>query len=311
MKNPSKFDVVAVGYSAIDFLGVIPHYPVENLKLELERFEVQGGGPAATAMVTASRLGLRAAYTGVVGDDVFGVKALEELSCENVDTSSVVIEKGGRSQFAFIMVDSRTGKRTILWSRGDLPNMKKEWVDPKIVNSSKALLIDTLEPAAALRAAEIARRSGVPVLIDAGTLREGVKELLPLCDHIVASEVFASQVSDSGRIDDALDILFSYGPEEAVVTLGEKGCAAVDRDGVRRFEGFDVESVDTTGAGDVFHGAYLYAVLRGWDIERKCVFSNAVAALKCRKLGGKAGIPDIARVRGFLGKRRPDLDFSL
>ncbi len=309
LKNSSSFDAVAVGYSAIDFLGVVPHYPVENLKLELEEFEIQGGGPAATAMATVSRLGLRAAYMGVMGDDIFGVRALRELTSENVDTSSVVIKKGGKSQFAFIMVNKKTGKRTILWSRGDLPNMKGEWINPKMISSSKALLIDTLEPVAALRAARIARESGVPVLIDAGTLRDGVEELLPLCDYIVASEVFASQISDSESADRALDILFSYGPREAVVTLGERGCAAVDRDGSLRFEGFEVESVDTTGAGDVFHGAYLYAVLQGWDITRKCVFSNAVAALKCGKLGGRAGIPNIGEVHKFLRRRRRELHF--
>jgi len=305
----TRFDVVGVGYTALDHLAVVPHLPEENRKLEIGRFLIQGGGPTATAVVTARRLGLDAAFIGKVGDDDFGRSMLEELRGEGVDVSRVVVERGARSQYAFIMVDRISAARTILWTRGDLEPFTGGEVDCDLVSSARGLLVDSLEPAAALAAAGAAREAGVPVVIDAGTLREGVRELLPLCDYIVASELFAEQISEGGNREEALERIMEYGPRAAVVTLGERGCAAFTSSGLVEVPGFEVEAVDTTGAGDVFHGAFLFGVLKGWDIERICLFSNAVAALKCRRLGGRAGIPDLPEAMRFLGEAAPDVEF--
>ena len=304
-----RFDVVGVGYTALDYLGIVPHLPEEDHKLEMSGFAVQGGGPTATALVTASRLGLDSSFLGKVGDDDFGRKMIDELRREGVDLSGVVVEKGGRSQFAFILVDERTAKRTILWTRGSLSAFEAEEVDTGIVGRARGLLIDSLEPAAALAAARAAKDVSIPVVIDAGTLRDGVEELLPLCDYIVASETFSKQISERGHLE-ALDRLLSYGAEAAVVTLGESGCLARTRKGIIESHGFKVNAVDTTGAGDVFHGAFIFGVLRGWEIEKICVFSNGVAALKCRRLGGRAGIPDLGEALSFLARRAPHIDFS-
>ncbi|MBD3178517.1 MAG: hypothetical protein GF417_02400 [Candidatus Latescibacteria bacterium] len=305
------FDAVTFGYSAIDYLGIVPHFPGENLKLEMERFEIQGGGPAATAAVTLGRLGLKTAYSGIVADDDFGSAMLERLESENIDTASVIIEPNARSQFAFIMVDRETGKRTILWTRGTLPFISPEQVNEELILSSSGLLVDTLEPEAAAHAARIAKDNNIPVVIDAGTLREGVENILPFCDYIAASETFASQISGNGTVEDALKALSSYGPRASVVTLGEAGCACMESGRIFKEPGFRVESVDTTGAGDVFHGAFLFGVLQKWDIKRICIFSNAVAAMKCRKLGGRAGIPDIDQALEFLKENRPGINFEI
>ncbi len=306
-KADARFDAVGLGYTALDYLGVIPHFPAENKKLELDEFSIQGGGPTATAVVTARRLGLSVSYIGKVGDDPFGERMLSELRAEGVDCSSVIVETGARSQFAFIMVDARTGARTILWTRGTLSPFTPSEVDIDRITSARALLIDSLEPVAAHAAAEAAREVGIPVIIDAGTMRDGVAELLPLSDYIVASETFADQISDGKGVDEALRIILTYGPEAGVVTLGERGCAAISVDGMFEIEGFPVHAVDTTGAGDVFHGAFLFAVLQGWDLYRMCLFSNAVAAMKCRRLGGRAGIPGIDEALRFLRERKPDV----
>jgi sulfofructose kinase len=304
-----RFDVVGVGYTALDYLGIIPHFPIEDRKLELREFLIQGGGPTATAVVTVKRLGLSAAFIGKVGDDGFGKQMLDELRVEGVDVSRVVIERGGRSQFAFIMVDERSAARTILWSRGRLGAFTGDEVDCDIVARARGLLIDSLEPAAALAAATAAMQASVPVVIDAGTLREGVQELLPLSDYIVASELFAEQMSDGRGYRDALERILSFGARAAVVTLGARGCAALTRSGFVEIPGFEVEAVDTTGAGDVFHGAFMFGVLKGWDIRRICLFSNAVAALKCRRLGGRAGIPDYGETLAFLSREMPEETF--
>lgn len=292
--------VVCLGHTAIDYLGVVPHLPEKNTKLELERLLVQGGGPAATAAVTLSRLGRRAVFVGTAGEDEAGRRMLDELRTESVDVSNVVRQPGARSQFAFIMVDGASGERTILWTRGTLRPLDPAAVDFGMVRGASGLLVDSLEPAAALSAARTAREAGRPVVIDAGTLREGIRELLPLCDHIVASEVFAGQIAPGGSTDDALDALAEYGPSLAAVTLGERGCAVLT--GGERFvsPGFAVDAVDTTGAGDVFHGAWLHGVLEGWDARRIAAFANAVAAMACRGLGGRTAIPGAAEAVAFI-----------
>jgi sulfofructose kinase len=306
-----RYDVVGIGYTALDYLGIVPHLPAGNTKLEVRDFTIQGGGPTATAMVTLRRLGLAAAYAGKVGDDGFGSRMLDELRREEVDVSSVVVEAGATSQFAFIMVDSKTAARTILWTRGSVSHLKAGEVKTDLVASARGLFIDDLEPEAALVAAKAARAHAIPVLIDAGSLRPGVRELLPYCDHIVASELFAEQISGSTDLRTALEVLDSFAPKASVVTLGEKGCVFLSGEGVVEVAGFRVEAVDTTGAGDVFHGAYLFAVLERWDTLRACTFANAVAALKCRKLGGRAGIPNLAEALAFLARERPAIDFPL
>jgi sulfofructose kinase len=306
-----RFDVVGIGYTALDYLGIVPHLPEENTKLEVRDLTIQGGGPTATAMVAVRRLGLETAFVGKVGDDGFGARMLEELRREGVDVSSVVVEPGATSQYAFIMVDAASAARTILWTRGSVSRLKAHEVDLDLVRSARGLLVDDLEPEAALAAAAAARAAGIPVLIDAGSLREGVRELLPLCDYLIASERFAEQISGGTDIRAALHALHAFRPKAAVVTLGEKGCAFLAGSDVVAVPGFAVKAVDTTGAGDVFHGAYLFAVLEGLDTMRACVFANAVAALKCRMLGGRAGIPTLPETLAFLERERPGLDVPL
>ena len=309
-KHIRRFDAVGLGHTALDYLGVVPHFPVENTKLELQEILVQGGGPAATAIVTARRLGLSASYIGKLGDDSPGKRMLSELGMEGVDCSSVIVEAGAHSQFAFIMVDAASGARTILWTRGTVSPIESSEVDLDLVAAARVLLVDSLEQVAALAAARAARDAGVPVIIDAGTLRDGVAELLPLCDFIVASEVFARQISDGGNVERALRTIFAGGPAAAVVTLGERGCAALSGDGMIEVPGFPVRAIDTTGAGDVFHGAFLFTVLQGWDLNRMCLFSNAVAAMKCRRPGGRAGIPSYAETIAFLKQHSPAVEFQ-
>ncbi|MCU0638933.1 MAG: PfkB family carbohydrate kinase [Candidatus Krumholzibacteria bacterium] len=303
-----SFDAVAFGHTAVDFLATVPGIPETDTKMEIDSLDIQGGGPAATAAVTMSRLGLKTAFAGKVGDDIAGSMMLRSLESEGVDVSGTIVEKGGRSQISFIMVDRATASRTILWTRGSVSPIGPDEPDFGIIRRSRGLLIDSLEPRAALAAAKTARESGVPVVIDAGTLREGMMEMLPFCDYIVASSLFASQISRGGTNDDALKIISGFGPKASVITLGGGGCVAMAGGSRIESAAFAVDAVDTTGAGDVFHGAFLYGVIRGWDVERTMVFSNAVAAIKCRKRGGRAGIPNLGEAMSFLRERAPLFD---
>ena len=293
-----KFDVVGVGYTALDYLGIVPHLPEEDHKLEMSGFAVQGGGPTATALVTVRRLGLDSSFLGKVGDDDFGKKMIDELRREGVDLSGVVVERGGRSQFAFILVDERTAARTILWTRGSLSAFEAEEVDTGIVERARGLLIDSLEPGAALAAARAAKTASIPVVIDAGTLRDGVEELLPLCDYIVASETFSKQISGRGHFE-ALDRLLSYGAEAVVITLGESGCLARTRKGLIESPGFKVDAVDTTGAGDNFNAGFISSYINGRPLRECAIIGSATAALKIGGVGWST-YPTRKQVNTFL-----------
>lgn len=306
-----RLEIAGIGYTALDYLAVVPHLPAENTKLEISNFTIQGGGPAATAMVTVRRLGARASYMGKVGDDDFGRRMMEELEREGVDISGVVVEKSATSQFAFIMVNPCNATRTILWTRGSVSPLEPEEINLDLVASAEGLFIDDLEPKAALHAARFARARGIKVLIDAGSLRPGVRELLPYCDYIIASERFAKDISQSDEPIEALKSMSEFGPVASGVTLGERGCIFLADGRIVESPGFSVEALDTTGAGDVFHAAFLFAALQGWDVERCCVFSNAVAALKCRSLGGRSGIPTLGETLEFICRVRPGYDFPL
>jgi len=304
--SKKNFDVVGLGYTATDYLSVVPHLPELDTKLEADCLSIQGGGPVATGLVTVTRLGLSACYLGKVGDDQFGKFMLRELEDERVDVSRVVTENDATSQFAFIMVDENSAMRTIVWTRGSVSKLKRGEADLSCIDGAGCLLLDDLEVNAAIEAAERAGASGVPIVLDAGSLREGMRELLPLCDFIVASREFGKEFS--GKVDPlaAASEIHDRTGRVAVVTLGPEGALCVSGKGELRQKGFRVRSVDTTGAGDVFHGAFAVGVLNGWDLPRILEFSCAVAAMKCRALGGRPGIPSFVEAIAFLSKESAD-----
>lgn len=294
------FDVVGVGYTAYDYLGIVPHLPEPDTKLELIELLEQGGGPVSTALVTLSRLGKKTALVAKVGGDTRGRLMLEDLEREGVDTRGVVVSRDHGSQFAFIMVEPRKGHRTILWSRAGLPNLSEKEVDEGLVRSARLLHVDNHEVPGALAAARTAREAGIPVLLDAGTPDERIEELLSLVDCAVASQSFPLELTGIRDRAKGLEAIRAYGPRVAAMTLGPEGALALTDEGFVHSPGFLLDVVDTTGAGDVFHGGFAYGVLEGWDVEETLRFANAVAGMKCRRLGGRTGIPTRAEVEAFL-----------
>ena len=285
------FDVICLGYSTVDYIGIVPRLPEIDTKILMEDFTRQGGGPAATAAVTVARLGGRSAFMGVIGDDDFGEFMLRELAKEGVETSHVVGCPGACSQFSFIMVDKSTGKRTIVWTRSELPSISLNQLDRAFISSCKVLHVDRHEPEAAIQAAAWVHEAGGIVSMDAGTFVPELAELLPFVDVLIASYSFAQ--SATGLTDPAECALALIGNRHiAGVTWGDKGSWFATSDGATfHVPAFDVDVVDTNGAGDVFHGAFAFGLAKSWDAEHCARFASAVAALKCRKLGGRAGIP--------------------
>jgi sugar/nucleoside kinase (ribokinase family) len=243
-------------------------------------------------MVAVARLGLCARYLGGVGDDPEGRDSIESLRSEGIDVTGVRIRPGGLTQRAFIIVNEKTGERTILWGRSDDMMLRADEIDDDLITSGRLLHTDAQEPHAAARAATVARRAGMPVLADLETIRPGLDSFLPLADVLIASAEFPEAATGAATLEESSRIL-----EERtngaliIVTLGDRGAVARIEGRLHRFPTYAIDAVDTNGAGDVFHGAFAAACIAGLDLPDAVDFSNAVAAMKCRQLGGRAGIP--------------------
>ncbi len=288
--------VAGLGQSALDYLCTIDRYPPSDTKCEFSDFLIQGGGPVATALVCLARWGVSARFAGVVCGDRFGRAILDGLRDEQIDTSAVQVREGHRSQFAFICVEKETGRRTIFWGRPDNASFPAGDVPAGFLDNAEALHLDGLFAEASLRLARQARALGVPVILDAGSLRPGMLELIRSTDHLIASEEFIKQIRPDDSLPSRLRSLRRMGPQVVIVTLGERGSVSLWEEPPRWLPALPVRARDTTGAGDVFHGAYIYGLLQGWPVPDRVRWATVAAGLSCRFLGGRSGIPTLEEV---------------
>jgi len=295
-----RCDVVGLGCCAWDYLAAVETYPLIDTKTDTLNFSEQGGGPTATALVTLARLGARTLFVGKVGDDARGRLIIEQLEAEGVDVSQVRVEKDKSSRLSFSIVEKKTGKRTIVSVVGSVSPLRPGDLERKVVTSGRILHVDGHQMEAAIHATRWARAVDVKVILDAGSFRPGMEALVKLADYVVASKTFALNFTSEGSVQEAARKMFHQDLAAVVVTTGDKGGFCVSDEGEFAYPAFAVAVVDTTGAGDVFHGAFDYGILQGWDLKEVVRFSSAVAALKCRELGGRAGIPSLEEVRYFL-----------
>jgi sugar/nucleoside kinase (ribokinase family) len=279
----------------------VPSFPRPDTKIRFTEFTYQGGGRTATPMVAIARLGYRTRYLGCVADDADGEATLEALSAAGVDTSGVLVRPGGLTQRAFILVDAGTGERTIIWGRSDGMPLEPEEVSEPSVTSGRLFYTDAQDPRTAARAGEVARAAGVPILADLEDIRTGLDLFLPLVDFLIVSREFPELATGSSDPDEASRILADRtGGALIVITLGAEGCIARIDGRIEHFPAYAVDVRDTTGAGDLFHAGFAVACLRGLDLRDALDFSNALAAMKCRHLGGRHGIPeDIEEIEQF------------
>ena len=300
--------VVGLGQCSWDYLSVVDSYPTLDSKKEVLHWEEQGGGPVATALVTLSKLGVASRYHGITGDDEAGEKIRQSLVAEKIDVGGLLRREQSSSQVAFIAIHKDSAKRTIFWMRPQGPPLAPHELQEDFLEGANFVLLDGLMIDVSMHAAEAANRRGIPVMLDAGSLREGTLELARRCDYIVGSEAFGKRLGWEGDRLKFQKIIRSKGFKHITVTLGERGSISFVDDRIIEFPAFDVEVADTTGAGDVFHGAYIYGILLEWKLPEILQFASTVAALKCTKIGGRAGIPHLDEVSRFLvarGKRPP------
>ena len=292
------FDVVGIGLNAVDYLVGLPRFPIPGEKLRMSAFAREGGGQVATALVALSRWGCRCKYVGNVGDDEHGRLSSLFLSREGIDLEHVRTVPGASSQFAVILVEEKTGERTILWDRDPRIRVSPEDLPLDEIPRARALLLDGHDVPPAIIAARTARAAGVPVVLDAEKVQEGPEDLLHLCDHIVASGHFPGLLIHGVSAEDgAREMLRRYAPRTSTVTLGTRGAFGCDGREEIFSPSIRVEAVDTTGAGDVFHAGFLYALLEGLPFREILAFANTAAGLSCRGMGGRAAIPTIGAIR--------------
>ncbi len=291
-------EFVALGYCSNDHLCRVPSIPIDH-KVEIIEHQIQGGGPAADAAVAAARLGLATMFLTSVGDDAEGRKILADLEAEKIDISGIPVRSGCGSPFANCWVDAE-GRRSVAWTHNKLKFLTAAELPLDRIAGAKVLHLDGHHPDAALAAAKHAKKHGVLVNFDAGTIRPGVETLVELADLLICSEHFARTFTGEQDLEKALRKLEKYRPQVLGVTMGCQGSMFLENGNIRRFPIFELPVVDTTGAGDSFHAGFAVKYLSDRNIARCARFASAVSGLKCGKLGARAGLPTLREVETFL-----------
>ncbi|HPC85232.1 MAG TPA: PfkB family carbohydrate kinase [Smithellaceae bacterium] len=287
--------VFGIGQCSLDHLGLVPVYPPPDVKCEFTSLILQGGGPAATALVALKRWGARCHIAGVLGDDGFGEQIKALLDAEGIDTTGLQIRKRHQSQFAFIASEPALARRTIFYQMPTGEPLRPEEINIDILLKSRALHTDGLFAEASLFACRKAKESGIPVIVDAGTLRDGMLEMAKLSDCFVTSEVFSNAFAETPA--ETCRKLAAMGVRLPGVTLGKRGYVALVDGRFIEKEAYPAKAIDTTGCGDVFHAGLIYGILHGWSAE-KCLDLGAWAAARVsEKMGGRSGIPDIRHLK--------------
>jgi len=289
------FDVVGVGHSCLDQVCVVEHYPTENDSTHITSISVQGGGAVATACVAASRLGCTTTFIGNIGYDRTSDTILALFADDGVDTSLTIRRIDCFGLQSFVMTNPATGSRTKFPQRDTNPVI--DWTDKlvKQIKNAKVVHLDGTNWMNAYKAAEIAKDAGVLVSLDGCSMQqdnEKNKALASMADILIMNQKYPLRVSGKETIEEALLEMAGWGPQLVVSTLGEAGSLAVVDGSLIAIEAFPIlPIIDTTGAGDVFHGTFIAGYLDGLQTFEALQFASAAAALKCKMVGGRAGIP--------------------
>lgn len=291
------------GLNAVDHLIVAPEYPAFDTKVRFTEYEKSAGGQTASAMVALQRLGLKTAYCGRFGADEDGRFGLSSLEYEGVNLDFVEMIDGANNQIAFIIIDARSGERTIIWDRDERLSYRSDEAPIELATRGRVLHIDAHDPPACAVMAGTAREQGAIVTADIDNVYAGLPELLPLIDVLITSSEFPNRLTGISDLRASLiEIKAQYGGAIVGATLGARGALLYCEGEFIESPAFAVPGGcrDTTGAGDAFHGGFIYGMLRGDDVETCMKLGNAVAALKCRSLGGRAALPTADELAEFV-----------
>lgn len=293
--------VVGLGYCSWDYLGILSDIPDFDAPTEtMSDFAISGGGPVSTALCALARLGVSTGYIGALGDDEPGCSAVAAFRQEGIDLQRLRVQPGAHSAVCFCLVQAKTAKRVILCYRGTTTSVRLDEADREYIAAARFLHLDGHHMAAAIEAAGIAHGAGGTVVLDANRPREGLEDLLPQVDVLITNSLFPTARTGESHLPTAMAKLLKGQTRLVVTTLGAQGCMYHNSAETVQVPGFSVKAVDTTGAGDAFHGAFIYGLTQGWTTRRTATFANAVAAMNCRALGGRGGLPTLGEVETFL-----------
>ena len=303
MTNDYQIDVLGLGAVTVDFVGTVDSWPVEGAKQVLNDLTIHEGGLVGTALVAVSRLGGRACFAGKLGHSEMAEKTLAALKNNGVDTSFVLRVDHAEPIIAFVFTNTTSGHRNIFWTRSAVQYpFPPEFPDPKWYTKTKVLLIDHESREAGIAAAKLAAKHSIRVVCDIEQNESHVSELLQVSSDIVVPEDFAADYTGKTDTSDMLKTLRTSSHQTVIITRGEQGCVGLTSDGEFQLPAFKVDVVDTTGCGDVFHGAYALALAlaREKTAPEAARFAGAAAALCATKLGGRNGIPTAQELQSFL-----------
>lgn len=293
-------DIVGIGSSVYDTLMTVDNFPPEDTKMMATSTKIMAGGPVATGIVASAKLGVSAEYMGCLGDDVFGNYMFDDFGKWNVGTDNVVRKHGVISFHSVVILNTTKSTRTCVWNKGTIPEITPEELNYDAIKQAKILHLDGHQLTAAIAAAKFANENGVKVSLDAGGMYPHIEDLLPYVDYLIPSEEFALGMTGASDADQAAKILYDkYSPEFVVITQGKKGGIIYDGE-LRRYPIYDGPSIDSNGAGDVFHGAFIAAKIKGYENYSCCCFASAVSGLKCAKVGAREGTPTYNETIDFL-----------
>ncbi len=291
-------DVLCVGHASYDLVFSVPHHPLADEKIFADDFLACGGGPAANAAVIVARLGLNAAFAGYLGNDLYGQSHALELVQEGVDTRYVV--RGDAPTPLSCVLVKPNGDRALVNFKGATRHLNQDEIDFTGIRP-KVILLDGHEPSLSVSLADWARTCGIPLVLDAGSLHEGTKALMHKVDYLVASEKFAKQWLQDDNEEEALARLASQSPV-VVITLGERGLIWRN-DGVSgSLPAFPIQAIDSTGAGDAFHGAFAAGIAKNLGWEELLRYASAAGALCCQTSGARAGLATSNDLSALLAK---------
>ena len=301
--------VIGVGFACVDHLIAWRSVRESVADNAVVQYDMQGGGMTATGMVAVARLGGRAEFWGAAGEGPMGDFLVSGLEGEGVDISQVVRVPGQDGPVYLVCVDAGTGDRLFYRGKG-IAAPTDPFGDLSRVARAGSVLVDGGHLATAVNVVERARAMGVPVVGDVGETDGSMSHLLGLLDYAIASEMCAQGLGVGEDYEAACRALHDMGARTAVVTLGERGLIAFDGRRCIRKPAYDVDVLDTTGAGDTFHGAFCLGLVRGLSLEANLAFASATAAIACTRLGGRAGLPSLDQVGAFLAQREPSFDLT-
>ncbi len=296
-------DIVGIGVCTVDHLVTVPRMPHRNENMRALNYKRQPGGLASCSLVAAARLGAKTRIISRIGDDALGEYIRQDLQREGVDVSLLLEEAGSESHVSLILVDEKSGDRSIITRPPTGASISPTEIKREHLTGARVLFVDNIT-ATSMLLATWARESDIKVVLDPALPYADIKPLLALVNVPIVPEPWARAWLPDAAPEEVARRLFDAGAEIAVVTLGERGAAVCWGQGLRRFPAWPVDVVDTTGAGDAYHGAFMYALLQGWEVPRMAQFASAVGSLNCRAMGGRSALPSRAEVDQFMRQTR-------